>query len=264
MDKVVLVTGASSGFGREIFNYLKEKGITAYGVARSLEDSEDLKTFKLDVTDFEKAKEVVKRIVEINGHIDTLVNVAGFGISGAVEDTPINAIRRQMDVNFLGTVNMVKAVLPYMRERHSGTIVNFSSIAGLIGLPYQAFYSSSKFAVEGFSEALRMEVEQFGIKVVVIEPGDFKTGFTGKREKYTESTSPYFEKFTKAISKMEHDETEGEDPAIVAPLVYKIIESRHPKEKYVVGPLFEKLFVSLRKVLPDSFMHAIFKMYYGL
>jgi short-subunit dehydrogenase len=109
-----------------------------------------------------------------------------------------------------------------------------------------------------------MEVDQFGIKVVVIEPGDFKTGFTGKREKYTESTSPYYEKFTRAISKMEHDETEGGDPGIVAPLVYKIIESKNPKEKYVVGPLFEKLFVSLRKALPDSFMHAIFKMYYGL
>jgi len=264
MNNVVLVTGASSGFGYEIFNYLKEKGITVYGVARSLEDKEDLRTFKLDVTHFEKAKEVVKRIVDINGHIDALVNVAGFGVSGAVEDTPIDAIRRQMDVNFLGTVNMVKAVLPYMRERRSGTIINFSSIAGLIGLPYQSFYSSSKFAVEGFSEALRVEVEQFGIKVVVIEPGDFKTGFTGRREKYTESASPYFEKFTKAISQMEHDETEGEDPGIVAPLIYKIIESRHPKEKYVVGPLFEKLFVSLRKVLPDTLIDTIFKMYYGL
>jgi len=100
MNNVVLVTGASSGFGYEIFNYLKEKGITAYGVARSLEDSEDLRTFKLDVTHFEKAKEVVKRIVDINGHIDALVNVAGFGVSGAVEDTPIDAIIRQMDVNF--------------------------------------------------------------------------------------------------------------------------------------------------------------------
>ncbi|BAL81562.1 SDR family oxidoreductase [Caldisericum exile] len=264
MNKIILVTGASSGFGLEIFNYLNSKGIHAYGVSRTLKDSIQDRTFTLDVTDFDKAKEVVKQIVQIEGHIDALVNVAGFGISGAVEDTPIEAIKRQIEVNFIGAVNLVKAVLPYMREKHSGLIINFSSIAGLIGLPYQAFYSSSKFAIEGFSQALRMEVEQFGIHVVVVEPGDFKTGFTGRREKYTKENSPYYEKFFKAISRMEKDETEGSDPKIVAELIYKIITSKNPQNKYVVGPFFEKLFVILKKILPESLIQTIFKMYYGL
>ncbi|MFU2158403.1 MAG: SDR family oxidoreductase [Caldisericum sp.] len=264
MNKIALVTGASSGFGLEIFNYLNSKGIHAYGVSRTLKDSLQNRTFTLDVTDLTKANEVVKRLIEIEGHIDALINVAGFGISGAVEDTPIEAIKRQMDVNFLGTVNLTKAVLPYMRENRFGLIINFSSIAGLIGLPYQAFYSSSKFAIEGFSEALRMEVEQFGIRVVVVEPGDFKTGFTSKREKYTEENSPYYEKFYKAISRMEKDETEGSNPRIVAELIYKIISSKNPHDKYVVGPFSEKLFVILKKILPESLIYAIFKMYYGL
>lgn len=264
MNKVGLITGASSGFGLEIFEYLKAQGINVYGASRTLQDSLENHTFKLDVTDFEKAKEVVRRIVDNEGRIDFLINVAGFGVAGAVEDTPIEAIRKQMEVNFMGIVNLTKAVLPYMRENRKGLIINFSSIAGLIGLPYQAFYSSSKFAIEGFSEALRMEVEQFGIKVVVLEPGDFRTGFTGKREKYTREDSPYCEKFLKAVSKMEHDEEEGSDPRITGPLIYEIISSKKPREKYVVGPFFEKMFVILKKVLPEGLIHLIFKMYYGL
>jgi len=143
----------------------------------------ELHTFKLDVSDELAVKNVIEKVIAINSRLDALINVAGFGISGAVEDTPTEAIKREIDTNLFGTIYTIKAALPHMRNQKEGIIINFSSIAGLVGLPYQAFYSTSKFAVEGFSEALRYEVEQFGIKVVVIEPGDFKTNFTQRKGK---------------------------------------------------------------------------------
>jgi len=264
MNKIVLVTGASSGIGKEIFETLRNKGITAIGLARSFSNSVNDGVFHLDVSNKEEVKEVFSKIVETYGRIDALINVAGFGISGAVEDTPNEAIERQMAVNFLGTVYTVKEALPYMRKQGGGIIVNFSSIAGIFGLPFQAFYSSSKFAVEGFSQALRLEVEPFNIKVVVIEPGDFKTGFTSKREKFTNTNSPYYKRFLNAISKMEHDEQNGANPKVVGEVVYKILTSNRVKEKYIVGPFFEKLFVTLKRVFGDSLTTLLFKIYYGL
>ncbi|MEF3245037.1 MAG: SDR family oxidoreductase [Caldisericaceae bacterium] len=264
MDKVVVVVGASSGFGKEIFNYLKDKGFKTIGLARSFSDSEELSTFHLDVSNPEEVKRVLSKIIKNYGSIDVLINVAGFGIAGSVEDTPIEAIKKEMDVNFFGIVYTTKEVLSHMRKKRSGTIINFSSIASIIALPYQAFYSASKFAVEGFSEALAIEVEPFNINVVLIEPGDFKTGFTSKREKYTKEDSPYHAKFNSAISKMEKDEQNGENPAIVATLIYKIITSPKPRRKYIIGPFFEKLFVFLKRILPDSVITFIFKLYYGL
>jgi len=264
MNKVVFLTGASSGIGKTIFEYLKEKDIEVYGASRSLEDSLELHTFKLDVSDELAVKNVIEKVIAINSRLDALINVAGFGISGAVEDTPTEAIKREIDTNLFGTIYTIKAALPHMRNQKEGIIINFSSIAGLVGLPYQAFYSTSKFAVEGFSEALRYEVEQFGIKVVVIEPGDFKTNFTQRREKYTKENSPYFEKFYNAVTGMEKDEKAGSNPEIIAELVYKIVQSKNPKHKYLVGPAFEKSFAIVKRILPESLTTAIFKWYYGL
>lgn len=264
MKKVILVSGASSGIGKEIFHYLKEREFEVYGASRSFGDSLIDHTFKLDITDFDLCSKVVRSIVDTHKRIDALINVAGFGISGAVEDTPIEAIKRQIDVNFFGTVNLTKAVLPYMRKQNSGLIINFSSIAGVVGLPYQAFYSSSKFSIEGFSQALGLEVEKFGLHVVVIEPGDFKTGFTEKREKYTKEDSPYYPKFLNAVSKMEKDEQNGEDPKVIAELVYRILNAKILRNKYIVGPFFEKLFVFMRRFLPEGLTAYIFKLYYDL
>ena len=156
MNKVVFLTGASSGIGKTIFEYLKEKNVTVYGASRTLEDSLEKHTFKLDVSDESAVKNVIEKVIALNGRLDVLINVAGFGISGAVEDTPTEAIRREIDTNLFGTIYTIKAALPYMRSQKEGTIINFSSIAGLVGLPYQAFYSTSKFAVEALAKHCAM------------------------------------------------------------------------------------------------------------
>jgi len=264
MEKVILITGASSGIGSSICEYLKSKGMVVFCASRTMQNNEEKQTFTLEVTDQENAKKVISHIFNLKKRIDVLINVAGCGIAGSIEDTPVEEIKRQMDVNFIGTVVLTKEVLTYMRKQKSGLIINFSSIAGLFGLPYQAFYSASKFAVKSFSQALRLEVEQFGIKVVVIEPGDFKSNFTVNRRKYTTTNSEYARSFSNAIEKIEKDEKNGEDPVLISKLIYKIIHSKNPKTTYISGPFFERVFAALIKLLPEQTISFILKKYYRL
>ena len=184
MAKVVLITGVSSGFGKAISEILSANGYIVYGLSRR--QAEDLKgsikILKADVTDALSVKNAVSALLAREGKIDILINNAGMGISGSIEDCSHEDIHLQMSTNFLGYVNMIQSVLPSMRKQGEGTIVNISSIGGLMGLPYQGFYAASKFAVEGLSESLRMELIPYHIKVIVIQPGDFFTSFTANRK----------------------------------------------------------------------------------
>ena len=176
MVKVILITGISSGFGREMAKLLAEEGHSVYGTVRNEGKTNDgVNILKMDLTDNESINKVVKTIVEKEGRLDVLINNAGMHTGGPIETTPAENIRLQMDTNFIGMVHLTNSILPVMRKQGGGMIINISSIGGLMGLPFQAFYSASKFAIEGFSEALRMEVRKFNIKVVVINPGDFHT-----------------------------------------------------------------------------------------
>jgi short-subunit dehydrogenase len=264
---VVLVTGASSGIGKRAAEYLTKKGFTVYGASRHIEPSESLPlTIKMDVTSEQSVRKGVSAVFEREGRIDDLINAAGFGIAGAVEDTSIEEAKAQCETNFFGTLQTVKAVLPIMRRQRSGYIVNFSSIGGLVGLPFQSFYSASKFAIEGFSEALRLEVKPFNIKVSVIEPGDFKTNFTQNRKKtaLSETGLAYKERFLRCLSVMEHDEQNGADPIIIAKTIERILHTNSPRFRYMVGPFAEKLFVILKKFLPASLSGLLFEKYYKL
>ncbi|MGB9695098.1 MAG: SDR family oxidoreductase [Caldisericaceae bacterium] len=265
-NNVVLVTGASSGIGKACAEKLAKDGFTVYGASRSYEDLDNNPHFiRIDVTEEESLRKGVEYIIEREGKIDSLINAAGFGISGAIEDTPFDQIYSQLETNFFGTVRTIKEILPFMRAKEKGTIINISSIGGIVGLPFQAFYSASKFAIEGFSEAMRMEVEPFHINVVVIEPGDFRTGFTSKRVKCTDVNSPYAKRFADCIAVMEKDELNGEDPELIADLVLGILKSPSPsKPKYIVGPFGEKLFVFAKRYLPYGISNYIFKKYYRL
>jgi NAD(P)-dependent dehydrogenase (short-subunit alcohol dehydrogenase family) len=188
---VVLVTGASSGIGKACAERLFARGCRVYGTSRQApralaqvrtsDLAPMLRMIPLDVTSDASVDAAVGVVVACEGRIDAVVNNAGFGVAGAAELTTIEEAREQFETNFFGTVRVCRAVLPVMRQQGSGRILNVSSIAGRIGIPFQAFYSASKFAIEGFSEALRMEVAPFGVKVVLIEPGDFRTGFTAAR-----------------------------------------------------------------------------------
>jgi NAD(P)-dependent dehydrogenase (short-subunit alcohol dehydrogenase family) len=177
-QKIVLITGISSGFGKSTAEFLAQKGYIIYGTSRkTIEVDNRINVLKADVTDIGSVKAAVETILNKEGRIDILINNAGMGISGPIEFASTEDFNLQMDTNFIGVVNMIQSVLPAMRKQKEGTIVNISSIGGLMGLPFQGFYSASKYAIEGMSEALRMELKPFHIKVVVVRPGDFHTGF---------------------------------------------------------------------------------------
>ena len=184
---VILITGITSGFGRAMARQLNADGHKVYGTYRRDSDPLPGVTYiRADVRDQDSLKNAVDQVIEAEGRIDTLISNAGMGIGGPLEFTSIEDAQRQMDVNFMGMVRLVSLVVPVMRQQRHGHIICISSIGGLMGLPYQGMYSASKFAIEGYCQALRLEVRQFGINITVINPGDFSTGFTAQRGKVDE------------------------------------------------------------------------------
>src|SRR5450432_1795617 len=176
MKKVILITGASSGIGLACANALQSKGHTVYGSARDLNRLKSVlfKPVELDVSDDVSVNIAVNEIIRVEGKLDVLVNNAGNGVAGPAYAMPVDYAKKQFEVNFFGVVRMCSTVLPYMIEKNNGVVINISSLAGLFGLPYQSMYCASKFAVEGYSQSLRMELRNTGVKVVLINPGDFK------------------------------------------------------------------------------------------
>ena len=267
MNKVVLITGVSSGFGKNTAEYLAQKGNIVYGTVRKdIEGGGDVRLLKMDLTDNASIKTAIETIIRKEGRIDVLINNAGMHTGGSIETTPIEHAKLQMDTNFIGLVNMLKAVLPVMRRQKYGMIINFGSIGGLIGLPFQAYYSASKFAIEGLSEALRMEVREFNIKVVVINPGDFNTNNTTNRQKYisTIDDDPYETQFRKTLAIIEKDETGGWPPKVMARKLYRIIETRNPRHNYIIGSFAGKLAVVLKRLFPGKLFDSMFRPHYGL
>jgi short-subunit dehydrogenase len=267
MRQVVFITGVSSGFGKRIAVLLSSKGYAVYGTTRKeIETDHNVTILKADVTDATSIKLAVDTVIKKEGRIDILINNAGLGISGAIEEFSVDDIKIQMGTNVVGVVNTIQAVLPVMRKQGSGTIINVSSIGGLMGLPFQGFYSASKYAIEGLSEALRMEVKQFNIKVVVIEPGDFATNFTANRKIVANGTtnSAYKEQFSKTLAIIEKDEKGGMPPEFLANKILKIIQKKNPCHRYVISSFEQKLAVCLKTVLPNEWFFNILASHYGI
>ena len=265
-SKVVLITGTSSGIGRATASYLSELGFKVYGTVRDTKDSYNFDTIKMDVTDDSSVKNGIKEIIDKEGRIDVLINNAGIGIAGAIEDTSIDEIHRQFDTNFFGLIRVCQNVLPIMREQGCGLIINIASMAGQIGLPYQGIYSASKFAIEGLSEALRLEVKQFGIDVVLIEPGDIATSFTKNRAliKRHKNKTSYSEGFAKTLEVIEKDESSGLPPEKIAKKIFKIITSRHRRFRYTPGAVEQQIVFFLKKLLPYSVFSLILTSHYKI
>lgn len=263
---VVFITGISSGFGLETVRLLSQEGHIVYGtVRREVEPLPKVHYLQVDVRDKQAVAEAVRQVVEKEGRIDVLVNNAGMGIGGPLELATEEEIRLQMDTNFMGLVHCVDAVLPYMRQQGSGKIIALSSIGGLMGLPFQGFYSASKFAVEGYCEALRMEVNPLGIKVVVLRPGDFATGFTGSRKKAVdEAALQAYPSYGAAIDKVEHDENGGLKPVVLARKISRIIRKKNLRNGYVVASFEQKLSVLLKRILPAKWFAKVLGAYYRL
>jgi short-subunit dehydrogenase len=268
LKKIILITGISSGFGKEIARLLSEAGHIVYGTVRQeAEPDGKLHILKMDLMDTLSIDKAVRTVIEKERRIDVLINNAGMHTGGPIETLPSENIKLQIDTNLIGMVHLTRKVLPVMREQGGGTIINFSSIGGIMGLPYQAFYSASKFAIEGFSEALSMEVERFNIKVIVINPGDFCTNNSANRRKFLAPSSPgdpYQDQFEKTLSVIEKDEAHGWKPEVLARKLVKIIECRNPRQRYIIASFEQKLAVALKYFLPGKWFRKILQGHYKI
>jgi NAD(P)-dependent dehydrogenase (short-subunit alcohol dehydrogenase family) len=267
-SKVVLVTGASSGLGHAIAKALTAKNHRVFGTVRSGRDgaSESFTTLSLDVTQDESVAACIAEIIRAAGRIDAVVNNAGCGIAGAIEDTTAAEALSQFETNFFGTHRVCRAVLPHLRAQRAGIIINMSSLAGRIPLPFQGFYSATKFAIEAYTEALRMEVRPFGINVSMIEPGDFATSFTSNRRMTKQSipASPYYESAVGAVATMARDEQANRDLSPVIEAVESILESRRPALRYPRANALQRTFNALRPFLPQAIAESLIRSTYGL
>jgi len=260
-NTVVLVTGASSGIGRCCAELLAARGYKVYGASRREVDLAGVESLVMDVTSDESVSRATAAIIEREGRIDVVVNNAGISIAGAVEDCCAADAREQFEVNLFGTLRVCRAVLPAMRRQGSGYIINVGSIGGLVAIPYQGLYSASKFALEGLSESLRLEVRDFGVRVVLIEPGDHRTALTSNR-RFVES-KVYGERFDCAIARMALDEQGGPSPEGVARLVHRVIQKPNPRLRYTVGPVMQRAAVWLKRLLPYALVEKAMREYYG-
>ena len=266
MPKVILITGASSGIGKAIATYLHSKNYKVYGTSRNPGNLNlPFNMVALDVTKPQTIESAVAEVIKNEGKIDVLINNAGKGITGPIEDTPTDEMRANFNTNFFGVIDVVKAVLPQMREQKSGVVVNITSIAGYMGLPFRGIYSASKGALELVTEALSMEVKNFGIKVINVAPGDFATNIaSGRYHTPVFETSAYKEKYAENLALMDNHVDGGMDPEVMAKALHQIIENKNPNIHYKVGGFMEKFSVILKRVLPDKVYEKLLMNHYKL
>lgn len=266
-EKVILVTGASSGIGRACATALAQQGHHVYGTSRVPRSPVgNFAMLPMDVTDATSVQAAVQTLLEREGRIDIVVNNAGIGYGGAIEDTALKEAQATFETNFFGVLRVCHAVLPSMRAQRSGLIINISSIGGMISLPFQGLYSASKYALEALSEALRMEVKRFGIHVVLVEPGDTATQFTANRRntRGADENPVYHEAYRRTLAQIEADERGGAAPESVARTVLRIVASSRPKVRYVVGPFHQKLAVLIKCLVPSRVFEWIIMRVYGV
>lgn len=267
--KVILVTGTTSGFGRLIAERLSSEGHRVYGThLPGFEFDPEAFSFpmlELDVTDDASVARCVGDLIDTEGRIDVLINNAGFGLAGALEDTTPEEARSQMEVNFFGPLRMIRAVLPHMRSQGSGRLLTVSSMAGHVGMPYQPIYSASKFALEGLNEALRLELRESGIDAAVVCPGDFNTGFTAARQFTKGAHSRWHEQQLKTtVGIMEEDERSGPDPGMVADLFVRLVDAPSLRVRYFVGRRSQRLSIFLKRLMPAILFERLVRSAYRL
>jgi NAD(P)-dependent dehydrogenase (short-subunit alcohol dehydrogenase family) len=260
MAKVLIISGGSSGIGLATASLFAERGWCVFELSRHGVSHDGIVHVDCDVRDNASTKKAIEEVLTQTDHIDVFISNAGFGISGSVEFTDIAEAERQMDVNFMGAARLTQAVLPQLRQQRSGRIIYTSSVAALLAVPYQAFYSASKAAINAMALALANEVREFGISVSVMMPGDVSTGFTDARSKSTAGEEVYSGAH-KAVSTMERDERAGMAPEQMARLFWHIANSRSPRPQYVGGFGYRVLCL-LDRILPKRLVNWIeYKVY---
>jgi NAD(P)-dependent dehydrogenase (short-subunit alcohol dehydrogenase family) len=267
MSKVILITGASSGIGKAIAGFLHEKGHRVYGTSRNPKDIQNFsfELIPLDVLKVETIQSAVNFIIEKEGRLDVLVNNAGLGITGPIEDTPTEEMRKVFNTNLFGAIDVMKGVLPRMRKQKSGLIINVTSIAGYMGLPFRGLYSATKGALEIVTEATSMEVKAFGINVVNVAPGDFATNIAaGRYHTPVFEKSAYKKNYKLNLDLMDAHVNEGMNPLEMAKVVNQIIHTKNPKVHYKVGGFMEKFSIVLKRILPDRIYEKLLMNHYKI
>lgn len=262
MNKIAVVTGASSGIGRCTAKALRDMGCKVYDLSRRNIPLEKVTHIKTDITDENQVMSAVKEIIANEGRIDILVNCAGFGISGAVEFTTTDEAKRQFEVNFFGAVTVTRTVLPHMRTQGGGRIVNISSVAAVAHIPFQTYYSASKAAMESYTCCLDNEVKPFGIRVTAVAPGDICTEFTGARQKSFDGDGVYGGRISRSVAGMEKDEAKGMSPEVAGKYIAKIAIQKKVKPVSAIGFSYKFLSV-LCKVFPCRFRNFVVGMLYA-
>jgi len=267
MSKVVFITGASSGIGKAIGEFLVEKKYQVYGTSRNPDRVKDSKfpLVKMDVNDLDSIRKAISEVINKTEKLDVLINNAGVGITGPIEETPETEIKNAFNTNLFGPINVIKEVLPQMRNQGYGHILNITSIAGYMGLPYRGIYSATKAALEITVEAMRMETLQFGIKMTNVAPGDFATNIAaGRYHSPVLENSPYKNAYSNTLKLMDEHVDVGEDPMKMAKAVYKIINTPNPKIHYKVGAPLQKFSIVLKRILPDKMYENLLLKHYKL
>ena len=267
MSKVVLITGGSSGIGKSVGEYLQIKGFTVYGTSRNPKNYLDsvFPIVALDVTKPETIATCIDEVLKLESKIDVLINNAGAGITGPIEEIPDVEIKRNFETNLFGPINVIKAVLPTMRSQKSGLIINVTSIAGYMGLPYRGVYSASKGALELITEAFRMELKEFHIQMTNVAPGDFATNIAaGRYHAPVLEDSPYKENYGNSLKLMDAHVDGGSDPQQMADAIFKIIKTKKPKTHYKVGVFMQKFSIVLKRILPDKVYEKMLMNHYKL
>jgi NAD(P)-dependent dehydrogenase (short-subunit alcohol dehydrogenase family) len=255
MSKVVLITGGSSGIGKAIGEFLHHKGFVVYGTSRNPDRivNSIFPLVALDVRNSESIRAAVAKIISRSGRLDIVINNAGVGITGPLEEIPLEEIKNNFETNFFGPIDVMKAALPQMRAQKSGLIINITSIAGYMGLPYRSVYSASKGALELITEALRMEVKSFGIHITNVAPGDFATNIaSGRYHAPVIKDSAYEVSYGESLRTMDEHVDGGSNPNQMAEAVYKIIQTKDPNVHYKVGAFMQKFSIVLKRILPDK------------
>ena len=262
MSKVVIITGGSSGIGLCTAAALRDRGCKVYELSRRDSEAEGITHLRCDITDEEQIKAAVAQVLDENGRIDILINNAGFGISGAVEFTETSDAQRLFDVNFFGMIRMNRAVLPIMRQQGGGRIVNLSSVAAPVPIPFQTYYSASKAAINSYTMALANEVKPFGVQVCAVMPGDIRTGFTAAREKSQAGDDVYHGRIARSVAGMEHDEQTGMSPETAGAYIASVATRRSVKPLRSIG-LKYKFFCVLAKLLPVRTLNWLVGLIYA-
>ena len=266
MNKVVFITGASSGIGKATAEYLSDKGYIVYGTSRNPKQiDQSFLMVAMELNNVKSIDNAIQYVLEKEGRIDVLINNAGTGITGPIEETPSEEIHKSFETNFFGVIEVMKAVLPQMRKQKSGLIINVTSIAGYMGLPFRGIYSATKSALERITESIRMEVKKFGIEITNLAPGDFATNIaSGRYHTPVFENSPYKKVYQKNLDLMDAHVDSGSNPIQIAKKIHKIIECPNPKIHYKVGTFIEEISIILKQILPNKIYEYMIMKYYNM